>query len=92
MVIEYEARIKELQEEIDLDDEAFKNKLIDKLKSQVGEQRQSLLNSDETQQKRHQLIHQAVSNKQSLMRSIVGKRKAVALRIELAAHGSIKLT
>jgi len=40
MVIEYEARIKELQEEIDLDDEAFKNKLIDKLKSQVGEQRQ----------------------------------------------------
>ena len=68
MVIEYEARIKELQEEIDLDDEAFKNKLIDKLKSQVGEQRQSLLNSDETQQKRHQLIHQAVSNKQSLMR------------------------
>ena len=32
MVIEYEARIKELQEEIDLDDEAFKNKLIDKLK------------------------------------------------------------
>ena len=69
MVIEYEARIKELQEEIDLDDEAFKNKLIDKLKSQVGEQRQSLLNSDETQQKRHQLIHQAVSNKQLLMRS-----------------------
>jgi uncharacterized coiled-coil protein SlyX len=68
MVIEYEARIKELQEEIDLDDEAFKNKLIDKLKSQVGEQRQSLLNSDETQQKRHQLIHQAVSNNQSLMR------------------------
>jgi len=64
MVIEYEARIKELQEEIDLDDEAFKNKLIDKLKSQVGEQRQSLLNSDETQQKRHQLIHQAEKERQ----------------------------
>ena len=35
MIVEYEARISELQEEIDLDDENFALKLINKLKSEV---------------------------------------------------------
>lgn len=35
MIVEYEARISELQEEIDLDDENFALKLIKKLKNEV---------------------------------------------------------
>lgn len=68
MVVEYEERIKELQQELDLDQAEFASKFIEKLKSEVDTNKRQVSDNyrEKARKQRHQLILQAQLEKEQL--------------------------